>query len=58
MAAILGVPYWEVVKAAIIPALAYYVALFIMVDRKAVQDHLWAVPASEIQSLKSREGFI
>jgi TRAP transporter 4TM/12TM fusion protein len=52
MASILGVPYWDIVKAAIIPAVAYYLGLFIMVDRKAKQDGLFAIPASELPKLE------
>ncbi|MBI5967115.1 MAG: TRAP transporter fused permease subunit [Deltaproteobacteria bacterium] len=52
MAAILGVPYWDIVKAAIIPAVAYYLALFVMVDRKAKKDGLTAIPWSELPKLE------
>ncbi|MDR1180033.1 MAG: TRAP transporter permease [Spirochaetales bacterium] len=37
MADTLGVPYWEVVKAAFIPAFLYYIALFFMVDFEAAK---------------------
>jgi TRAP transporter 4TM/12TM fusion protein len=37
MADTVGVPYWEVVKAAFIPAFLYYIALYFMVDFEAAK---------------------
>jgi TRAP transporter 4TM/12TM fusion protein len=37
MADFLGVSYWAVVIAAVIPAIIYYIALFVMVDLEAVK---------------------
>ncbi len=35
MADILGVPYWDICKAALLPALMYYIALYLCVDLRA-----------------------
>lgn len=37
MADFLRIPYWDVVKAAIIPAVLYYAAVFFMVDLEAAK---------------------
>lgn len=52
MAEMLGVPYWSIVKAALIPAVFYYVALFAIVDRKAKKEGLVAIPASEMPKIE------
>lgn len=52
MAEMLGVPYWSIVKAALIPAVFYYVALFAIVDRKAKKEGLKAIPASEMPKIE------
>ena len=49
MAEILQLPYSEIVVAAIIPALLYYIALFSHVDLLAVRDKINPLPASEIR---------
>ena len=43
MADILGVPYLEIIRAAIIPAILYYVALFFMVHAEAAKMNLQGV---------------
>jgi TRAP transporter 4TM/12TM fusion protein len=43
MADTIGVPYWEVVKAAFIPAFLYYVALYFMVDFEAAKTRIKGV---------------
>jgi len=53
MAEFLAVPYSEIVLAALVPALLYYVALFIQADLEAARLGIRAVPASEIP--KGRE---
>ena len=40
MADIVGVPYWEIVRAAFIPAILYYIALFFIVDLEAAKYNL------------------
>jgi TRAP transporter 4TM/12TM fusion protein len=52
MASILGVPYSEVAKAAIIPALAYYLAIFVMVDRKASIEGMKGIPSGGLPRLE------
>ncbi len=48
MAEFLAVPYSEIVLAALVPALLYYVALFIQADLEAAKLGIRRVPASEI----------
>lgn len=48
---ILGISYWNVAVAAIIPALLYYAALYFSVDRYAALNNLKGVPRSELPSL-------
>ena len=48
MADMLGMPYMEIAIAAIIPALLYYVAVFISVDITAVKDQARGLKSAEI----------
>lgn len=48
MAEFLAVPYSEIVMAALVPAILYYVALFIQADLEAARLGIQAVPKSEI----------
>lgn len=48
MADFLRIPYWNVVKAAIIPAVLYYAAVFFMVDLEAAKTGLKGMPKSEL----------
>lgn len=48
MADMLGIPYMEIAIAAIIPAVLYYVAVFISVDVTAVKDNARGLKSSEI----------
>lgn len=48
MADTLGISYWEVCKAAVIPAILYYLALYMSVDLKAKQLNLKGLPPEEI----------
>ena len=52
MAEFLEIPYKEVVVAALIPAILYYVALFILADLEAARTNIKPVDASEIPKLK------
>lgn len=52
VAEILGVRYWDVVKAAIIPAILFYVALLIAVDLYALSHGLVGLKRSELPPLK------
>ncbi len=53
MAEFLQVPYSDVVLAALVPGLLYYVALFIQADLEAGKMGISAVPASEIPQRRS-----
>jgi len=48
MADILGVPYLHIALAALIPAILYFLAVFMMVDSEGARDGLRGVPAEEI----------
>lgn len=61
MAAILGVPYIEIVKASLIPALLYFYTVFITVDLEAVKYNLSGLPKERLPVLKKivlEEGFL
>ena len=47
MSDFLGVPYAKVIKAALIPAILFYVALFVMVDTEAVKGNLKGMPKDQ-----------
>jgi TRAP transporter 4TM/12TM fusion protein len=51
MAEFLGMPYGQVAIAALVPALLYYVALFVQVDLEAGRTGITRVPEKEIPSL-------
>lgn len=59
MADFLGVPYVEVAKAALLPAILYFVIVFMGVDFEAAKRGLSALPRSELPSLTEtlREGW-
>ncbi len=48
MATFLGIPYSKVALAAVIPAIFYYLAVFIQVDLRAVKDNLKGMPKEEL----------
>ena len=52
MAEFLQIPYTDVVVAALVPALLYYVALFVQADLRAARAGIAAVPASRIPPLR------
>jgi len=52
MAGVLGIPYFSVIKAAIIPALLYYFAVFLAVDLRALAIGLKGMKKEELPSLK------
>lgn len=52
MADILQIPYLEVVKAAIVPALLYYIVLFVLIDFEAVRLDLKGMNKAEIPSVR------
>ena len=51
MSDILGIPYWDIAVAAFIPAVLYYLALFVMVDFEGARDGIKGVPREEIPLL-------
>lgn len=52
MAALLAIPYFSVVIAAAIPAILYYLALYMQVHAYAQTHNLQGIPRSELPSLK------
>ena len=48
MATFLGIPYGKVALAAMIPAILYYLAVFIQVDLRAAKENLRGLPQSEL----------
>lgn len=52
MAEYLNVPYLVIIKAAVIPALLYYVALFIITDVRAAKNNLQGLPKDSLPNLK------
>ena len=48
MATFLGIPYSKVALAAAIPAIFYYVAVFIQVDLRAARENLIGIPKEEL----------
>ena len=52
LASTLGIPYSRVMGAAIIPAVLYYIAVFLMVDLEAIRINLKGLSANEIPSVK------
>lgn len=61
MAAIIGVPYIEIVKASAIPALLYFYTVFITVDLEAVKYNLIGLPRDKLpvfRNVISHEGYL
>ena len=52
MAEFLGIPYMAVAKAAIVPALLYYLSLLLVVDSIAVKSHLVGMPKGQLPDAK------
>jgi TRAP transporter 4TM/12TM fusion protein len=53
LAQILGISYWKVAAAAVIPALLYYIALYAAIDFKSMQDGLVGLPKNELPDVRS-----
>ena len=51
MAELLGVPYAQIALAGVIPAIAYYVALYILVDLNARKTGLGTLPAQTVDTV-------
>lgn len=60
MADYLGIPYARVIVVAVIPALIYYIGLFVQVDGEAIKLKLGATPDEKIKSIKNtfKKGWI
>jgi TRAP transporter 4TM/12TM fusion protein len=52
MAEFLGVPYWTIVKAAVVPAIFYFLFLLLSVDAEAIKTSLKGLPREELPSFK------
>lgn len=52
MCEFLGIPYWGVCVAAALPAVLYYLAVFLMVDAEAVNTGLRGMPRNELPSFR------
>ncbi|HBT50628.1 MAG TPA: C4-dicarboxylate ABC transporter permease [Petrotoga sp.] len=50
MASLLGIPYLKVVKAAILPALLYYLGVYVVVHFRSVKENLGVIPDETIPS--------
>lgn len=59
MSEILGLPYWKIALYALVPAVLYYVAVFIMVDLRAVKQGLKGLPKEQLPIAKEvlKEGW-
>ena len=53
MAELLGVPYSQIALAGVIPAVAYYVALYILVDLNARKTGTGTLPAQAVENVES-----
>lgn len=52
MAEVIGVSYWNIVVYALLPAILYYLALFIMVDLEAGKLGLKGLPRAQLPSIR------
>ena len=52
MAEILGIPYWQVALAAVIPAIMYYSAAYWMIDLYAAKMGLVGIPRDQLPSIR------
>ena len=52
MAEITGIPYTQLIVAAIIPAVLYFISIYFMVDLEAVKTGLSGMPRSELPAFK------
>ncbi len=50
MADFLGVPYWTIVKAAVVPAIFYFFFLLLSVDAEAIKTNLKGLPHEQLPS--------
>jgi TRAP transporter 4TM/12TM fusion protein len=52
MITVLGISYWRLCIAAILPAILYYTALYVQVDAEAALTHLEGLPREKLPSLR------
>lgn len=52
MAEITGIPYSEIILAALIPAILYFVSVYFMVDFQAVKEGMVGLPRKQLPSMK------
>ncbi|TWI58111.1 TRAP transporter permease [Halalkalibacter nanhaiisediminis] len=52
MAEILGIPYSQIILAAIIPALLYFISVYFMVDFEALKQGMKGLPRNQLPKLK------
>lgn len=52
MADFLGIPYWSIVKAAILPGILYYIAVYLQVSFRSAKENMEGLRDEEIPSLK------
>lgn len=52
MAEITGIPYSEIILAALIPAILYFVSVYFMVDFQAVKEGMKGLPRNKLPNLK------
>jgi TRAP transporter 4TM/12TM fusion protein len=53
MATFVGVPYAKIALAAVVPALLYYIAVFIQVDMRAAKDNLVGLPRDQLPEVRN-----
>jgi len=58
MAEFIGIPYREVIKAAFIPAILYFIGVFLMVDLEAIKHNLRGVTDHHIPIKQLKKGLI
>ncbi|MAN76020.1 MAG: C4-dicarboxylate ABC transporter permease [Rhizobiales bacterium] len=60
MAEITGIPYSEIVVAAVLPCLLFYIAIFMTVDMQALRLGLHGIPRSELPKMRAlaRDAFM
>ena len=53
MADFLGIRYFDIVKVSVLPAILFYLTLWVFVDKKALKRNIVGVPVDELPSAKS-----
>lgn len=60
MAEIIGIPYQNIMIAAVIPAILYFVSVYFMIDKEAIKNRLVGLKRSELPKMKviMRRGYL